>query len=191
MWIYTGGARPKIGIIQALISDYERDKLRLHAEMVLRFALALDVTTDETPWQGGRAYKAAIDRQPSISTALAADRQTLEERSGGATADDRRLSEPEPLFKVRRESSKQAVDQKKVGQGLQKASTDGTHTQDTLVSLEAPQNQFLALVFSGTRRRIAVAGLRARALAAATTAASSAPALGASALFKDPRPPGR
>jgi transcriptional regulator with XRE-family HTH domain len=37
----------KTGIIQALISDYERDKLRLHAEMVIRFAQALDVSTDE------------------------------------------------------------------------------------------------------------------------------------------------
>jgi len=36
-----------IGIIQALVSDYERDKLRPHAEMVIRFALALEVTTDE------------------------------------------------------------------------------------------------------------------------------------------------
>lgn len=37
----------KTGIIQALISDYERDKLRLHAEMVIRFAQALEVATDE------------------------------------------------------------------------------------------------------------------------------------------------
>jgi len=37
----------RIGIIQVLISDYERDKLRPHAEMVIRFALALDVTADE------------------------------------------------------------------------------------------------------------------------------------------------
>jgi transcriptional regulator with XRE-family HTH domain len=37
----------KIGIIQSLISDYETDRLRLTAEMAVRFALALDVTTDE------------------------------------------------------------------------------------------------------------------------------------------------
>lgn len=37
----------KIGIIQALISDYERDKLRPYGDMVARFALALDVTADE------------------------------------------------------------------------------------------------------------------------------------------------
>ena len=37
----------KIGIVQNLVSDYERDKLRLHAEMVVRFAQALEVTSDE------------------------------------------------------------------------------------------------------------------------------------------------
>ena len=36
-----------MGIIQGLVSDYERDKLRPHAEMVVRFALALEVSTDE------------------------------------------------------------------------------------------------------------------------------------------------
>ena len=37
----------KIGIGQTLITDYERGKLRLHAEMVIRFAIALNVGTDE------------------------------------------------------------------------------------------------------------------------------------------------
>jgi transcriptional regulator with XRE-family HTH domain len=37
----------KMGIIQTLISDYERDKIRPHHEMVVRFALALEVSTDE------------------------------------------------------------------------------------------------------------------------------------------------
>ena len=37
----------RIGIIQALISEYERDKLRPHYEMIIRFALALGVSTDE------------------------------------------------------------------------------------------------------------------------------------------------
>lgn len=36
----------KIGIIQALISDYERDNIRLNADMVVRFASALEVSTD-------------------------------------------------------------------------------------------------------------------------------------------------
>lgn len=37
----------KIGIIQALVSDYERGRLRLHAEMLTRFARALRVSADE------------------------------------------------------------------------------------------------------------------------------------------------
>ncbi len=37
----------RIGIIQALVSDYERDKLRLNAEMLARYAHALDVSADE------------------------------------------------------------------------------------------------------------------------------------------------
>jgi transcriptional regulator with XRE-family HTH domain len=37
----------RIGLIQALISDYERDKLRLHAEMVVRLARALEISSDE------------------------------------------------------------------------------------------------------------------------------------------------
>jgi transcriptional regulator with XRE-family HTH domain len=37
----------RAGIIQALISDYERDKLRLNADIIVRFANALEITTDE------------------------------------------------------------------------------------------------------------------------------------------------
>jgi len=37
----------KMGSIQALVSDYERNKLRPHAEMVIRFAQALDISTDQ------------------------------------------------------------------------------------------------------------------------------------------------
>ena len=37
----------KIGIVQTLVTDYETDRLRLSAEMALRFALALHVTVDE------------------------------------------------------------------------------------------------------------------------------------------------
>jgi transcriptional regulator with XRE-family HTH domain len=37
----------KIGIIQSLITDYERDRLRMHPEMVVRFAQALEISTDE------------------------------------------------------------------------------------------------------------------------------------------------
>jgi transcriptional regulator with XRE-family HTH domain len=45
---YTQGElSERIGLIQALVSDYERDKLRLHGEMVIRFAQALEVSSDE------------------------------------------------------------------------------------------------------------------------------------------------
>ena len=37
----------KAETIQAIISDYERDKLRPYADVVVRFALVLDVSTDE------------------------------------------------------------------------------------------------------------------------------------------------
>lgn len=37
----------QIGITQALISDYERNRLRPHPEMLIRFALALEVSADE------------------------------------------------------------------------------------------------------------------------------------------------
>ena len=37
----------KIGIDQNLISDYELDKIRPYPEMLIRFAFALNVTTDE------------------------------------------------------------------------------------------------------------------------------------------------
>ena len=36
----------KTGLVQALVSDYERGKLRLNADMILRFAAALEVSTD-------------------------------------------------------------------------------------------------------------------------------------------------
>jgi transcriptional regulator with XRE-family HTH domain len=37
----------RIGIIQVLVSDYETGKLRLHAEMLARFARALGVSSDQ------------------------------------------------------------------------------------------------------------------------------------------------
>src|SRR5271163_4713848 len=61
---YTQGELgKKIGIIQSLMSDYERDKLRLTAEMAVRFALVLDISTDELLHP--RAKK-PITRKPSL-----------------------------------------------------------------------------------------------------------------------------
>jgi len=37
----------KIGIIQTIISDYERDRIRPRPDMIVRYAKALKVSTDE------------------------------------------------------------------------------------------------------------------------------------------------
>ncbi len=37
----------QMGITRELISDYERGKIRPHYEMIIRFALAFKITTDE------------------------------------------------------------------------------------------------------------------------------------------------
>jgi transcriptional regulator with XRE-family HTH domain len=43
----------KIGILQTLVTDYERGKLRLNADMILRFSTALEVSTDDLLQPGG------------------------------------------------------------------------------------------------------------------------------------------
>lgn len=52
----------QIGIIQSLVSDYETDRLKLSAEMAVRFALAMGVTTDELLHTG---VKQAPGKAPS------------------------------------------------------------------------------------------------------------------------------
>jgi transcriptional regulator with XRE-family HTH domain len=37
----------RVGITQTLLSDYERGKLRLNADMIVRFVNALEVSTDD------------------------------------------------------------------------------------------------------------------------------------------------
>jgi transcriptional regulator with XRE-family HTH domain len=54
----------RVGIIQALVSDYERDKLRLNAEMVVRFAAALEISTDELLKPNGS--NTPLRRKPSL-----------------------------------------------------------------------------------------------------------------------------
>ena len=54
----------RVGIIQALVSDYERDKLRLNADMVVRFATALEITTDELLKPNGKGTP--LRRKPSL-----------------------------------------------------------------------------------------------------------------------------
>jgi len=54
----------RVGIIQALVSDYERNKLRLNAELVVRFAAALEISTDELLKPKGS--RATLRRKPSL-----------------------------------------------------------------------------------------------------------------------------
>lgn len=54
----------RTGLIQVLISDYERGKLRLNAEMILRFADVLGVTTDEL--LRGEKDATSEKKQPSL-----------------------------------------------------------------------------------------------------------------------------
>jgi transcriptional regulator with XRE-family HTH domain len=54
------------GLVQELVSNYELDKLRLNAEMIVRFAEVLGVTTDEL-LRGKKPKKArSAEEQPSI-----------------------------------------------------------------------------------------------------------------------------
>ena len=72
----------RIGIIQALVSDYERDKLRLNAEMLTRFALALEVSADELlglkdlPKNGKKTSRKVLRRMERIED-LPPHKQTL------------------------------------------------------------------------------------------------------------------
>ncbi|CAN5341530.1 hypothetical protein BH09MYX1_BH09MYX1_62210 [soil metagenome] len=50
----------KSGLIQALISDYERDRLRPHADIIVRFALALGVSADELLGLRGEQAKKGV-----------------------------------------------------------------------------------------------------------------------------------
>ena len=55
------------GLTQGLVTSYERGRLRMHAEMVARFALALGVSADELlgiPAKNGRSKAAPEPEQP-------------------------------------------------------------------------------------------------------------------------------
>jgi transcriptional regulator with XRE-family HTH domain len=54
----------RTGLIQELVSNYEMDKLRLNADMTLRFAEVLEVSTDEL--LRGSKSTVAGKKQPSI-----------------------------------------------------------------------------------------------------------------------------
>jgi transcriptional regulator with XRE-family HTH domain len=54
----------RVGITQRLVSDYERGRLRLNADIVVRLADALEVATDELLRSNGR--KAPLRSKPSL-----------------------------------------------------------------------------------------------------------------------------
>ena len=56
----------RTGLIQVIVSDYERGKLRLPAEMAIRFAEALSVTTDELLRPKRKSNAAKPGKQPSL-----------------------------------------------------------------------------------------------------------------------------
>jgi len=60
-----GEVAGRTGLTQVLVSDYERERLRLSAEMAVRFAEALGVSTEELLRPRRKAAPAAA-RQPSL-----------------------------------------------------------------------------------------------------------------------------
>jgi len=56
----------RTGLIQVVVSDYERGRLRLPAEMAVRFAEALGVTTDELLRPNRKDSAAKSGKQPSL-----------------------------------------------------------------------------------------------------------------------------
>jgi transcriptional regulator with XRE-family HTH domain len=61
-----------IGLIQSLVSDYERGKLRLNAEMLARFAIALEVSADEILGLKDRPQKTGAPKSRRLKRRLRA-----------------------------------------------------------------------------------------------------------------------
>jgi transcriptional regulator with XRE-family HTH domain len=72
----------KTGLVQILISDYERGKLRLNADMILRFATALEVSTDALlqptgPLESKRPSRKVLRRLEQIEALLSGQQTAL------------------------------------------------------------------------------------------------------------------
>ena len=76
----------RIGITQILLSDYERGKLRLNADMIVRFANALDVTDDLLQPKGTRT-----PLRPPRTTPQGEDRETTAPSAELPAEDHRRI----------------------------------------------------------------------------------------------------
>ncbi|MBK8943603.1 MAG: helix-turn-helix transcriptional regulator [Polyangiaceae bacterium] len=85
--------------MQVLISDYENDKLRPNPDVLVRFAVALDVSTDDPRCcQAGQARPRPLRRQPPPPPPPSTVRQAPQARPRCPTAHHRRL----PLSRRRR-----------------------------------------------------------------------------------------
>lgn len=69
----------RIGIIQGLVTNYERDRLRMHPEMVVRFALALGVSSDELLGVPSKKKTAASPEPETLSLKLVRRLQKIEQ----------------------------------------------------------------------------------------------------------------
>jgi transcriptional regulator with XRE-family HTH domain len=54
----------RVGVTQRLVSDYERGRLRLNADIVVRFANALEISTDELLQP--KESRSPLRRKPSL-----------------------------------------------------------------------------------------------------------------------------
>lgn len=71
----------KIGLTQALITSYECDRLRMHADMLSRFALALGIDGNEILGLPERSKKASQEAPPKLSLKLVRRLQRIESLS--------------------------------------------------------------------------------------------------------------
>lgn len=68
----------KTGLTQALITGYECDRLRMHADMVSRFALALGIDGNEILGLPDKTHKPSATVPPKLSLKLVRRLQRIE-----------------------------------------------------------------------------------------------------------------
>lgn len=91
----------RIGTIQVLISDYERDRLRVTAEMVVRIAEALDMSADEL--LGMKKPQAQrLEAQPQDPSPPREDRRTPAATTSDPTPHNRHVPSRRHEVKARR-----------------------------------------------------------------------------------------
>jgi transcriptional regulator with XRE-family HTH domain len=83
----------RIGTIQVLVSDYERDRIRVTAEMVVRIAEALELSADELLGMKAAQAQRRIEGEPPRAPSRRARRGVTASATGHAAADDRYVSQ--------------------------------------------------------------------------------------------------